>query len=138
MLRTNSKEVMNRIKKIIMDSYEAAEEYYTFDGGAMKTEYNDICKDIMNMFYIEKLQFDNRYKAGRISRADLFMDWMQGLPSAFPVSNDIFLGSAVDFLGDLLDETEKEKEKFTDEQAEKRAVYLLHRELEKHAKKANN
>lgn len=53
MLRTNSKEVMNRIKKIIMDSYEAAEEYYTFDGGAMKTEYNDICKDIMNMFYIE-------------------------------------------------------------------------------------
>lgn len=109
MLRTNSKEVMNRIKKVIMDSYEAAEEYYTFDGGTMKTEYNDICKDIMNMFYIEKLQFDNRYKAGRISKADLFMDWMQGLPSTFPVSNDIFLSSAVDFLGDLLDETETEK-----------------------------
>jgi len=119
MLKTNSKEVMNRIKKVIMDSYEAAEEYYTFDGSTMKTEYNDICKDIMNMFYIEKLQFDNRYKAGRISKADLFMDWMQGLPSAFPVSNDIFLNSAVDFLGDLLDETETEKEKFTDEQAEK-------------------
>lgn len=136
MLKTNSKEVMNRIKKIIMDSYEAAEEYYTFDGGTMKTEYNDICKDIMNMFYIEKLQFDNRYKAGRISKADLFMDWMQGLPSTFPVSNDIFLSSAVDFLGDLLDETETEKEKFTDEQAEKRTVYLLYRELEKHAKKA--
>ena len=127
---------MNRIKKVIMDSYEAAEEYYTFDGSTMKTEYNDICKDIMNMFYIEKLQFDNRYKAGRISKSDLFMDWMQGLPSAFPVSNDIFLSSAVDFLGDLLDETETEKEKFTDEQAEKRSVYLLFRELEKHAKKA--
>nr|DAW38309.1 MAG TPA: hypothetical protein [Caudoviricetes sp.] len=136
MLKTNSKEVMNRIKKVIMDSYEAAEEYYTFDGSTMKTEYNDICKDIMNMFYIEKLQFDNRYKAGRISKSDLFMDWMQGLPSAFPVSNDIFLSSAVDFLGDLLDETETEKEKFTDEQAEKRSVYLLFRELEKHAKKA--
>lgn len=68
---------MNRIKKVIMDSYEAAEEYYTFDGGAMKTEYNEICKDILNMFYIEKLHLDNRYKAGRISKADLFMDWMQ-------------------------------------------------------------
>ena len=33
MLKTNSKEVMNKIKKVIMDSYEAAEEYYTFDGG---------------------------------------------------------------------------------------------------------
>lgn len=83
MLRTNSKEVMNRIKKVIMDSYEAAEEYYTFDGGTMKTEYNDICKDIMSMFYIEKLQFDNRYKAGRISKSDLFMDWMRGFPACF-------------------------------------------------------
>ena len=81
---------MSRIKKVIMDSYEAAEEYYTFDGGAMKTEYNEICKDILNMFYIEKLHLDNRYKAGRISKADLFMDWMQGLPTAFPVADDIF------------------------------------------------
>lgn len=92
---------MNRIKKIIMDSYEAAEEYYTFEGATMKTEYNEICKDILNMFYIEKLHLDNRYKAGRISKSDLFMDWMQGLPTAFPVADDIFLHSAVDFLGDL-------------------------------------
>lgn len=74
MLKTNSKEVMNRIKKIIMDSYEAAEEYYTYEGATMKTEYNEICKDILNMFYIEKLHLDNRYKAGRISKSDLFMD----------------------------------------------------------------
>lgn len=98
MLKTNSKEVMNRIKKIIMDSYEAAEEYYTYEGATMKTEYNEICKDILNMFYIEKLHLDNRYKAGRISKSDLFMDWMQGLPTAFPVADDIFLHSAVDFL----------------------------------------
>lgn len=136
MLKTNSKEVMNRIKKVIMDSYEAAEEYYTFDGGAMKTEYNEICKDILNMFYIEKLHLDNRYKAGRISKADLFMDWMQGLPTAFPVADDIFLHSAVDFLGDLLDETEAEKQRFTEEEAEKKAVYLMYRELTKHANKA--
>lgn len=89
---------MNRIKKIIMDSYEAAEEYYTYEGATMKTEYNEICKDILNMFYIEKLHLDNRYKAGRISKSDLFMDWMQGLPTAFPVADDIFLHSAVDFL----------------------------------------
>lgn len=63
------------------------------------------------------------------------MDWMQGLPTAFPVADDIFLHSAVDFLGDLLDETEEEKQRFTDEQAEKRSVYLLYRELEKNATK---
>lgn len=60
---------------------------------------------------------------------------MQGLPTAFPVADDIFLHSAVDFLGDLLDETEEEKQRFTDEQAEKRSVYLLYRELEKNATK---
>ena len=63
------------------------------------------------------------------------MDWMQGLPTAFPVADDIFLHSAVDFLGDLLDETEEEKQRFTEEQAEKSSVYLLYRELEKNATK---
>lgn len=106
MLKTNSKEVMNRIKKIIMDSYEAAEEYYTYEGATMKTEYNEICKDILNMFYIEKLHLDNRYKAGRISKSDLFMDWMQGLPTAFPVADDIFLHNKIvgDYYADSVQE----------------------------------
>lgn len=43
---------MNRIKKIIMDSYEAAEEYYTYEGATMKTEYNEICNGIGLLYYI--------------------------------------------------------------------------------------
>lgn len=136
MLRTNSKEVMKRIKNIILESYELAEEYYAFEGRQAKTEYNDICKDIMHFFYIEKRNDDCLYKVGRISEQDLFYDWVSGLPSAFPVSDDIFLRSAVDFLGNLLDETEQEKKKYTDEQAEKQCCNLLYRELNKHARKA--
>ena len=110
MKKTNSKEVMKAIENKIIESYEAAEEYFSYDGKTAKTEYNEICKDILTAFEIEKCKCDNRYIAGRISRQDLFIDWMSGLPTAFPVSDDIFLGSAIDWLADILDETEEEKE----------------------------
>lgn len=49
-------------------------------------------------------------KPGRISVQDLFMDWMQGLPTAFSVADDVFYhGDALDYLGDLLEQTEAEK-----------------------------
>ena len=82
MLKTNSKEVMNRIKKLIMESYESAEEYYTFEGKQAQNEYNDICKDIVNTFCIEKRNDDCMWKTRRISEQDLFYDWMSGLPTA--------------------------------------------------------
>lgn len=44
MRRTNSKEAMEAIKKAIIESYEAAEEYYTYDSMEAKTEYNNIAR----------------------------------------------------------------------------------------------
>lgn len=58
MRRTNSKEAMEAIKNAIMESYEAAEEYYTYDGKEAKTDYNDICKDILTAFENEKVKYD--------------------------------------------------------------------------------
>lgn len=135
MLRTNSKKAMENIRKEIADSYEAANEYYTFEGREAKTNFNDICSDILEAFRIEKLENDCYYIAGRASKSEMFIDWMQGLPTAFPVADDIFLRSAVDFLGTVLEETEEEKNRYTDEKAEKLACSLLFRELEKGARK---
>ena len=135
MLRTNSKKAMGNIRKEIRNSYEAAEEYFTYDDGKMKTEFPDICKDILETFKAEKLDGNKIYQSGRISRQEMFADWMAGLPTAFPVSDDVFLRSAVDFLGNILEETEEEKQKYSDEQAEKLACNLLYRELEKGARK---
>lgn len=137
MRKLNCKEVNEALKKEIMDSYESAEEYYTYGGAEMKTEYNDICKDILKSFEREKLDHDLRYKAGNISRQDMFIEWMSGLPSSFPVSCDIFLGSATEWLGNILDETEAEKQKYGDSKAERTSCLILYRELNKHAQKAN-
>ena len=127
MLRTNSKKAMENIREEIRDSYEAAEEYFSFEGREMKTEFSDICKDILEAFKIEKLDGNKIYQSGRISNQEMFADWMAGLPTAFPVS--------VDFLGNILEETEKEKAKYSDEEAEKLACGLLYRELVKGARK---
>lgn len=98
MLRTNSKKAMENIKKEIMDSYEGANEYYTFEGREAKTDFNEICADILEAFRIEKLENDCYYIAGRASRIEMFMDWMQGLPTAFPVADDIFSDQRSTFL----------------------------------------
>lgn len=137
MRKLNCKEVNEALKNEIMDSYESAEEYYTYDGAEMKTEYNDICKDILKMFECEKLNGDLRYKASNMSKQDLFVEWMSGLPSFFPVSCDIFLGSAAEWLGNILDEAETEKQKYSDSKAERTSCLILYRELNKHAQKAN-
>lgn len=137
MRKLNCKEVNEALKNEIMDSYESAEEYYKYDGAEMKTEYNDICKDILKMFECEKLNGDLRYKASNMSKQDLFVEWMSGLPSSFPVSCDIFLGSAAEWLGNILDETETEKQKYSDSKAERTSCLILYRELNKHAQKAN-
>lgn len=42
MLRTNSKKAMENIRKEIVDSYEAANEYYTFESREAKTDFNEI------------------------------------------------------------------------------------------------
>lgn len=47
MLRTNSRKAMENIRKEIMDSYEAANEYYTYEGREAKTDFNEICADIL-------------------------------------------------------------------------------------------
>lgn len=60
----------------------------------------------------------------------MFRDWAQGLPTAF---NTLYYYnvSAVDLLADWLNETDSEKARFTEEQAEERITALLFRELTK-------
>ncbi len=134
MLRTNSKEVNLKIKNLIIDCYNDSADYYGFEGREMATDYNGMCKDILNAFMNEKGQ-DCLYRAGRISKQDLFFDWMQGLPTAFSISDDIFLHDALDFLGDILEQTESEKANYTTEKAEYNTCAIFYRELSKHANK---
>ena len=61
---------------------------------------------------------------------EVFKDWMQGLPSAFHALY-YYNESAVDLVGDWLEQSETERNSYTEEQAEELASRLIFRELTK-------
>ncbi len=142
MRKSNSKEVKAIVKNYIMSHFEyymACERGY-FSGDLERInfvnveDYTEVCNSILTIFWAEKLKHDNRFNAGRASRYDLFVDWVSGLCSA--IDSDYYYNvSAVDLLGEWLDETESEKARFDESQAEEMITKLLWRELNSHATK---
>lgn len=140
MRKTNSKEVKEIIKKYIMEhfSYYMDDNRGHFSGdleqinGANVENYAEVCNSILTIFGAEKLKYDNRFKANLASRYDMFIDWCSGLCSAIDTSY-YYNVSAVDLLGEWLEETEIEKAKFDESKAEEMITRLLWRELNAHA-----
>lgn len=76
---------------------------------------------------------DVRYYHG--SEAAAFADWCAGLPSVLDTLY-FYNRSAVDDLGAILEETEQEKTRYTEQQAEQLLTSLIYRELQKGERKA--
>lgn len=139
MLKTNEKKLNNKIQNYIISNFkdlQACDPTYKYDHlhtieSVNADNYTEVCNAINCIFFCEMLEYDNRWNAGRLSRYDAFINWCQGLPTA--LNCDYYLHSAVDLLGEWLEETEEEKKKFTERQAEEKITYLLYRELNRHA-----
>jgi len=121
MLRTNCRTALKNIRNYIVDNSN-------FDSYGIETpaSFKDCAVQLMHIFYDEKAKWDKR----RMSYQDLFVDWLQGLPSAFD-SLYYYNRSAVNDLGDILEETEAERNKYTEAEAEKMLSYLIWREIYK-------
>lgn len=124
MLKTNSKKVIERIRSYIIDGVN--HEYFNLESDP---DFNTACKLILQACENEK-----RYNRSR-SGFETFKDWAQGLPSAF---NTLYYYnvSAVDMLGAWLEESESEKSKYNESEAEEMITRLIYRELTKGAAKA--
>lgn len=124
MLRSNSKKVLEKIRAYIVDGVDL--EYFELE--AVPT-FPAACKLVLTACENEK-----RYSRSRFGY-DTFKDWAQGLPSAF---NTLYYYnvSAVDLLGGWLEESESEKNKYSESEAEEMITRLLYRELTKGAAKA--
>lgn len=120
MLKTNSKEAKNRIRLWIMDHFEP-ENY-----GIEKPEtFKESARIILETFEKEYLYGYNM----RRNRQEVFADWCYGLPSILDTTAYCYNGSAVDLLGDLLDETPEERNKYDEMEAENLMTWLIYREL---------
>ena len=124
MLRSNSKAVVEKIHKYIVDGIDP--EYF---GLPEAPDFPEACKLILQACEDEK--FYNRIRSG----LDTFRDWAQGLPTALNTCY-YYNVSAVDLLADWLEETDSEKAKYEESAAEEMITRLIYRELIKGASKA--
>ena len=65
-----------------------------------------------------------------MTEQERFTDWAQGLPSVLDCCY-YYNRSAVDDLGAILEETDAEKARYSEQQAENLLSYLIYRELVK-------
>lgn len=121
MLKTNSKQAKENIRAYILANY--CEEYN--EGEDVNPEsISEVKQAICEAFYEEKAKHDNR----RLSHQALFIEWAQGLPSVLDTCY-YYNRSAVKDLGDILEETEEERNRYSETQAEDLLTRLIYREL---------
>ena len=120
MLRTNSKQARQNVQQYIMDGFMG--ENYNIKAPETFAETVAVIMAIFN----EEKPAEGSF--ARMTEAERFADWAAGLPSILDTCY-YYNRSAVDDLGEILEETEAEKARFTEAQAEERLTYLIYREL---------
>ena len=90
--------------------------------------FKKTAKIILDIFYDEKIR-----NCKRISNyQESFCDWLCGLPSSLDCPF-LYRDSAVDVLGEILMESEAEKARYTESEAETMLCRLIYREISKAA-----
>ena len=125
MVKANSKIARENIKKYIMDNFTP--ENYQIE---KPDTFEEVAKIIIDTCNTEK---SGDYLMKRFSPFERFKDWCQGLPSIFDII-EAFTPEAVDILGDILEETPEERNRYEIEDAQTMLISLIYRELERGAK----
>lgn len=131
MLRTNSKAAREAVRAYILEDLDYLEERYperTFE------TFEDAARAIWEAFEEEKPYTDQNAARRGMSRQDVFESWASGL-----ALGGLFLYyyniSAVDLLGDILQETPEERNKYSEQDAERLLTYLIYSEVTKAARR---
>lgn len=130
MLKTNSRLVKERIRKLIVE--EACLENYDIDSSGMTWE-QVACK----IGHIAMEEKSGDYYCRNMSPEQRFEDWVRGLPSTFDLPFLYRQPRCIDVLGDILEETQEEREKFDETSAEVLLVHLIWREIDFALRKEN-
>lgn len=125
MLKTNSKKAKENIWKYIFDDLDYMNEYR---GEEIKPgDRKAMAAAIDNAFTLEA--YNTPYEK-RQNRQQAFEDWASGLALGGMFDYYYYNADAVDILGNILEETETERNKYTEEQAAHVLTYLIYREIE--------
>lgn len=123
MLKTNSKKAKENIINYIIDNFTP--EGYT---DTVPEEWHEIATFILNTFRSEKYHLKEDFKYYNNNELAAFEDWAAGLPSVIDTCY-YYNRSAVDDLGAILEETETERNKHSETDAEQCLTRLIYRVL---------
>lgn len=130
MLKTNSKKANENLKKWIVDNFDI-EAVHDVDKQAKNIK--SICEMIYKTFCRCAWADRNDYQRFNGSRFLAWQYWLSGLPSVINSGDYYYTQSAVDVLGEILEETETERNKYSETAAEKVMDMLLYRFITKTA-----
>lgn len=122
MLKTNNKKVKEKIKDYIVKIYDDED---AIDSIQKATNFDQIKENVKKVWYDEVGQYDLKR---RIPIFESFKNWCYGLPSLLE-TGDYLLGNGIKVLGDILEETEEERSKFSVSEAEEKLTYLIFRQI---------
>lgn len=124
MIKSNSKKAKENLKNYIIKIYDNEVDYSNHNITTDTTDYNIIKENIKTIF---NLEVGNWYSK-QVGEYNAFVNWCQGLPSIIDTCY-YYNRYAKDDLAIILEETEEEKNKFTEEQAQEKLTHLLYREI---------
>jgi hypothetical protein len=118
MLKTNSKQARENIRNYIINRFDCSD----YEPEIIPEGFTEIAKFILTTFRDEKTNYQN------IPEVDLFADWAAGLPAVLDTCY-YYNRSAVNDLGKILNETQAEKDKYSEDKARELLSSLIYREL---------
>lgn len=122
--RTNSKQARQNVRAYTMANFDGS----SYDIETPST-YKETAAVVLSIFRDEMPALGSY---ARMSEGQRFEVWAKGLPSVFDTCY-YYNRSAVDDLGAILNETDEEKNQYSEEQAAKLLTALIYRELTKEA-----
>ena len=120
MLKTNSKKARENVRAYILNNFTP--EGYTENP---PQDFPGVTAFILDTFRSEN-PAEGAYS--RMTEQERFIDWAAGLPSILDTCY-YYNRSAVDDLGEILEETPAEKARYSEAQAESLLTSLIYREL---------
>lgn len=126
MLKTNSKQAQENIKSYIINHFDCS----SYEPETEPETFEEVARFIYNTFRKEKYSLPEDFRYYHGNEYNAFVDWCSGLPSLLDTCY-YYNRSAVADLGEILDESETERRRFSEAEAETRLTQLIYRAIKK-------
>lgn len=131
MLKSNCKKAKENIRLYILKNFdpEYVEEENQAEADSLELNLENFKK--IAQYIVTDFKRAKQYKLKRYNYRpifEIFTDWMQGLPGIID-SCYYYNRSAVEDVKNILEETDAEASRYTEEEAEKLLTHLIFREL---------